>query len=207
MPQGSTTSSCLQQFKLVIKCTLSVFFKTNISAVILLISIRPWSTTDLAISHWTFSFNKIKEQRTDASMLFNPPCLKKVSKCLQQVAELQLSHQQFHFSTTSLNPPQEEPKHTSKTSDTGLTCKLLEMTQWQCLPEQQQMLKQKLQQQIPCELASARTWSMLSFLPEYMTYKQVTEQGQASWKTSLNFVDVAMTQYFRHCNCFMSLLY
>lgn len=135
-----------------------------------------------------------------------PPCPRKVSEGLQQVAK----SYSLPISSSTSQPPAHvhprEPEHIPKVSDSHLMCKLLEMTQWQRLSKQQQMLKQKLQQQIPREGPSARTWSVLGFLPEYTTHKRVAEQGQASGNISSDFTDACITRYFRYCNYLASLL-
>lgn len=207
MPQGSITSSPLQRCKPMTKHTLSVSLKTKVPAVNLLINVRLWSTRDLAISHWTSPHNKliIREQMPECSSI---PSLPK--KCPEGLCSELQNSKTFPAAVSLLNHQLmfslEAPKHTPKASDMCLTCEPLATTQRQCLSKQQQMLKQKLQQQIPCGWPSARTWGMLVFLPEYVTHKQVAEQGQASWKTSLNFIDACMTTHFRHCNCLISLL-
>lgn len=129
-------------------------------------------------------------------MLFNTPL---PGKRLQQVAK------PYSFSTAPL--PAHAPFPKSPNHPTQADVQAAEMAQQQSLSGQQQMLKQKLQQQTLCEQPSARAWRVLGFLPEPMTCKWVTEQGQASWNSSLNYVDACIARNSRQCNCLMSLLY
>lgn len=162
--QGSITFSQLFDNSDWWQSGLLQFPATDVSVAVLLTNTERPGHFPLNFPTYTAPFNKNWKRKQKRKK--NNRCQDAIQLCFNNLRRsaarcgiLPLSHQQFQFSRqkTKLMSIYKDPKHAPQASDRSLTHELLKMVEWQLLFRQQQMSKEKLQQQLLCEQPSTRT--------------------------------------------------